>query len=416
MSDIQPGEAPPGSARPMRICVVKAGGLALTETFIRAHVDLLPGEVTFICGSPPCFAHDPSSRAPLWRQMLDRAYHLQRGRPDHEKYRAAYTRLLSRKRPDAVLAEYGPTAVRVLESARQLGIPLIAHFHGYDASKHEVLREYEEGYNNLFGYAAAVVGSSQPMCDSLIGMGAPPERVHHNPYGVDIQEFAPGNPDQAPPTFLAIGRLVEKKAPHLLLLAFAQARRQVPDAKLRVIGGGPLVGVCKDLVVGLGLEGAVELLGPQPHDVVRREMAGCRAFVQHSVVAESGDSEGTPVGVMEAGAAGLPVISTRHAGIPHVVEENRTGFLVEERDVEGMSQAMVRLAEDPELARSLGAAARRRVEEHFSMDGSIHRLGKIIEQAVAVPPDPSRSQPPLPRLRSPALRSMATLWQRGRSP
>jgi colanic acid/amylovoran biosynthesis glycosyltransferase len=376
----------------MRVCVVRPGEVALTETFIRAHAERLPGEVSMICGSPPRLADDPGSVPGIPRQLFWRAHHLLCGRPEHERHTRAFIRLLSRVRPDAVLAEYGPNAVRVLSAVQALRIPLVAHFHGYDASKREVLDRFQEGYREVFRYASAVVGVSRPMCETLVRMGASPARVHHIPCGVDVEEFVPGDPAQAPPRFLAAGRLVEKKAPHLLLLAFARARRAVPEARLRILGNGPLEGVCQDLISGLGLADAVELAGAQPHRVVRREMARSRAFVQHSVVASSGDTEGTPVVVMEAGAAGLPVIGTRHAGIPDVVKEERTGLLVEERDVEAMGRAMVRLAKDPGLARSLGSAARRRVLEGFSMERSIHRLGGVIRDAV----EESRVSTPVP--------------------
>jgi colanic acid/amylovoran biosynthesis glycosyltransferase len=99
------------------------------------------------------------------------------------------------------------------------------------------------------------------------------------------------------------------------------------------------------------------------------------------VVAADGDSEGMPVSILEASAAGLPVVSTRHAGIPEIVVDGETGFLVEERDVPGMAKAMERLLADPSLATMLGENARRRVAEHLSMDASIARLWDVIRGA-----------------------------------
>jgi glycosyltransferase involved in cell wall biosynthesis len=262
-----------------------------------------------------------------------------------------------------------------------MGVPLIVHFHGYDASNHEVIERHREGYERLFQKATAHIVVSRAMERALVAMGAPPNRVRYNPCGVDPELFREGNPAEAPPTFLAVGRLVEKKAPHLLILAFAEVHRRAPAARLRIVGGGPLSGVCWDLVAGLGLRDAVDFLGPQPHNVVREEMGRSRAFVQHSVVAESGDSEGTPVAVMEAGAAALPVVSTRHAGIPDVVQEGTTGLLVDERDVAGMAEAMLQLAHDPARAQAMGRAARLRVREHFSMDRSIKTLWTIVQEA-----------------------------------
>src|SRR5438067_11507710 len=110
-------------------------------------------------------------------------------------------------------------------------------------------------------------------------------------------------------------------------------------------------------------------------------MGGTRFFVQHSMEARNGDCEGTPLGILEAGASGLRLVSTRHAGIADVVIENETGLLVDERDVKGMAENMVRLAEDPELAGRLGRAARQRLAHSFSEQRRLCRLLKIINSS-----------------------------------
>jgi len=112
-------------------------------------------------------------------------------------------------------------------------------------------------------------------------------------------------------------------------------------------------------------------------------MRRARGFLQHSIRASDGDSEGTPVAILEAQASGLPVIATRHAGIPDVVIEGRTGFLVDEGDVKRMAEGIARVAEDSPLATALGAAGRSRVLESFTMERSIDRLWGIIERALA---------------------------------
>ena len=129
----------------------------------------------------------------------------------------------------------------------------------------------------------------------------------------------------------------------------------------------------------------MELLGRCPHSEVGALMQQARAFVQHSVRALSGDSEGTPVAVIEAGASGLPVVATRHAGIPDVIIEGETGFLVDEGDVAGMAAYMIQLARGPALAAGMGQAGRKRIEEHFSMEKSIGNLWKIIESVIEQP-------------------------------
>jgi glycosyltransferase involved in cell wall biosynthesis len=150
-----------------------------------------------------------------------------------------------------------------------------------------------------------------------------------------------------------------------------------------MIGEGPLLKQCQDLAATLGVSDAITFLGGQDHSIVQGEMKSARCFVQHSILAPSGDCEGTPVSILEAGAAGLPVVSTRHAGIPDVVVEGKTGFLVDEEDEVGMADHMIDLARHPDLAARMGKAAREHVRENFSMDRSLDNLWAIIQSCIS---------------------------------
>ena len=242
----------------------------------------------------------------------------------------------------------------------------------------------------MFREACALVGVSRSIGRRLISLGAPPAKVHFIPCGVDCEKFPGSHPEEAPPLFVAVARFVEKKAPQLTIQAFSQVLAAQPTARLKMVGDGPLLSQCQSLVQSLGIAGAVEFMGTQSHTVVSEQMHRARCFVQHSVEASSGDCEGTPVGIVEAGAGGLPVISTRHAGIPDVVVEGETGFLVDEQDVDGMAQHMIRIAADPVLAGRLGSAARKRIEENFSLPRTINALWELIRSCMTDGPPVSR--------------------------
>ena len=365
------------------LCIVKASGPV--ETFVRAHADGLPGKVTLIhelpprIGDRPILSQTPASRA------CRKVVRLLRRRDWDWEITSAYLKAFRRARATAVLAEFGQAGVVAWEACRRLRLPLIVHFHGADVSKHAVLDAYGDRYRRLFGNARALVVVSRAMQRKLISLGAPPAAVHWNPAGVDCDAFRNAAPAAADPTFLAVGRFVDKKAPQLTILAFADVYRRRPQARLRMIGNGPLLDACRDLAGGLGLADAVTFLDAQPHPVIQDEMRRARAFVQHSIEARSGDCEGTPVAILEAGASGLPVVSTRHAGIPDVVIERETGLLVDEHDVRGMADAMVRLVDEPALAGRLGAAARDHVRAHHSMQHSLDRLWAIIASCLDRP-------------------------------
>lgn len=383
----------------MNVCVVKNHELTLTETFIWTHVRGLNADV--IHGQPPRLMGDPDRLAPAPLRLAEKVLHKLKGsqvaRPD-------YASLLSTARADVVLAEYGTTGAAVWRACRMRGVPLVVHFHGYDASRKDVLRDHADEYRSMFDYSSAIIAVSRAMRERLIEIGAPQHKVVLNPCSVDVNDFVAGDPSEAPPTFLAVGRLVGKKAPHLLLLAFAEAHRHLPEARLRIIGDGSMRSVLEDMIAGLDLEGSVDLLGAQPHEMVREEMQRARAFVQHSVVARDGDSEGTPVSVLEAAASGLPVVSTDHAGISDAVDDGITGYTVPERDVAGMALRMVEIARDPDLTDRLGRAGRERVQRLYSRDLRNERLREIVLRACdGRPPGHGLLQDPIDETRVPTL-------------
>jgi glycosyltransferase involved in cell wall biosynthesis len=294
----------------------------------------------------------------------------------------ALRRHLARARVQAVLAEYGPTGVGVAAGCAAARVPLVVHFHGFDAYSAWSLQNFGPDYPRLFRVAAAVIATSREMMERLVSFGAPRERLFVNPCGADTELFDGGAPRDAPPTFVAAGRFVDKKAPQLTLLAFHKVWQACPEARLTMVGDGPLWEACGNLVAGLGMGEVVDFPGVLPQAEVARRMRAARGFVQHSIRARSGDSEGTPVAILEAGATGLPVVSTRHAGIADAVVHGRTGFLVAEGDVEGMAEHWTRLATDADLAAGLGEAARVHVREHFSLQKSLDSLWAIIEGAI----------------------------------
>ena len=157
-------------------------------------------------------------------------------------------------------------------------------------------------------------------------------------------------PAQAKPIFLAVGRFVAKKGPLQTLEAFRRCLQKAGSlqaAELWMIGEGPLLPLAQRYVEQHRLQRQVRFEGAGSQAIVAERMREVRAFVQHSQVAPDGDSEGSPVAVMEAQLSGLPVVATRHAGIPEVVVDGSTGLLVDEGDVAGMAEAMLLLLRDP---------------------------------------------------------------------
>lgn len=349
-----------------------------TESFIKAHIERLPFRVTAFYGNKLDLVDDNGHKLWPWGFWFNAA--AGRLAPEFDDWLTTklLSRLLRKKNVDVVLAEYGVVGSWIGPACDQSGKELFVHFHGFDASRRTTLADYRDAYARMFQLAAGVVAVSSAMRERLLELGAPADRLCLNPYGVDPGQFSGGAPADMGADFFAVGRFVEKKAPYLTILAFGRVHAEISEARLTMIGDGPLLGPCKRLVQALGLKHCVHFVGAKDSREVARQMRLARAFVQHSLVAEDGDSEGTPVAVIEAQMTGIPVISTRHAGIPDVVLDGETGLLVDEADVEGMSEAMIRVARDPNLAGAMGRAARERALANFTLDRHIGDLAQMI--------------------------------------
>jgi colanic acid/amylovoran biosynthesis glycosyltransferase len=287
---------------------------------------------------------------------------------------------LKRERIDLVFANYGITGGAIAPLCEELGIKLIVHFHGADASVRKYYEDPQYNYRGLFSTAHAIVVVSGAMREQLGLLGADARKLRLVPYSPD-EKFFEVQPSYANQRCVAIGRFAEKKAPYLTLLAFKKAQQEVPGLTLRMIGTGELLPVCKRMTESLHIT-SVEFIGVQTPEQVREHLAGSLMFIQHSVVADNGDQEGTPVAILEASAAALPVIATRHAGIPEVVQDGESGFLVDEGDVDKMAECIIRISRDPGLARMMGEAGRALVRKKYSGEQYRKAITELVEEVV----------------------------------
>ena len=139
---------------------------------------------------------------------------------------------------------------------------------------------------------------------------------------------------------------------------------------------------CNNLIRQFGLQDNIFLPGIIGQEEFLNYLKESIAFVQHSITAENGDAEGTPLSILEASAAGLPVISTFHGGIPDVIEHGKTGLLVKEHDVQGMAKEMISLLENPEIARKLGTNGKANIRQNFTLKKHILVLNELVDKAV----------------------------------
>jgi colanic acid/amylovoran biosynthesis glycosyltransferase len=301
-------------------------------------------------------------------------YYLRRGIGRHDRRKVlAFFREHGVK---AVLCEYGPSGCLVADTCHSADVPFFVHFHGYDASILIKDRKWIRRYRDLFEKAMGVIAPSRFLADKLSKIGCPGHKLHVVPYGVNAERFGPTR--RHPLRILAVGYLTEKKAPHITIEAFGRLSTRFPLAELDIIGEGPLMGRCRGLARDLGVSERVRFHGWQPNEFVASLMRESSLFVQHSITAANGDTEGMPVAILEAMASAIPVVSTRHSGIPEAVTHGETGILTEEHDVTAMAEGISALLDSPARAVAMGEAGRLRVLEHFTVERSRDRLRAIM--------------------------------------
>lgn len=367
----------------LNVAVVSPNDNKYSETFIRFHKERLPHEVYFFFNN--FLPEESEMEGRFFRKSivnrlivkLEKKFFPQKLNL-HER---GLARLFRKYQIKVVLAEYGMTGAELTRTCRKLNIPLFVHFHGYDASVRDVIAAWESKFKVMFGYASGVFAVSKDMKRKLIQMGCPPDKIILNYYGPS-DLFFDNTPTYNAQTIIAVGRFVEKKAPLLTLQAFKYVLEDFSEALLYFVGDGPLLKTAVEKAREWGIEEKVKFKAVLPPEDIRQLFSRSSVFVQHSIEAPNGDCEGTPVAILEAGAAGLAVVSTRHAGIKDVVIHGETGFLCSEGDIDAMALYIKRLLGDPSLCESFGKAARVRIAAEFTLERHLNIISQHMSKAV----------------------------------
>ena len=289
-----------------------------------------------------------------------------------------------KSRYDIVHAHYGPVG-RTFRFSRALWqCPLIVSFHGYDYSrfpKSDGLRAYDK----LFETVDVVTVNSEHAWRRLEELGCPPSKLRKLHYGIRLDEFpfrARTLPAGEPVRLITVARLVEKKGIEYSLRALAKVREKQQNVCYDIIGEGPLREKLTAVVKGLGMDDVVSLHGAQNSDYVRQMMDKAHVFVLSSVTAADGDQEGTPVSLIEAQACGIPVVSSEHAGIGEVVLDHESGFLVPERDIDGLADRIQYLIEHPECWPQMGRHGRQHIEKNYDLGKLNVELARLYQTTI----------------------------------
>jgi glycosyltransferase involved in cell wall biosynthesis len=314
--------------------------------------------------------------------VANRAYILTR-------YSRHFVRRFGERRFALVHAHFGPGGTYALPYARRFDLPLVVTFHGYDVPLLSSAARFWpihwpyaiRGPELLRGMTLGLCASTE-LYEMLRELGVPADRLAVYRLGIDLSVFQPGNRDRERTEVVMIGRFVEKKGFTYGIQAFARALETISTpAHLTLVGNGEREAELRGWVERLGIGAHVTFAGVLTKQKVAARLARSHILLAPSVVAEAGNRESGLIVVKEASACEVTPIGTLHGGIPEIIDDQKTGYLVPERDVEAMAARIVKLITQPELCAALGHAARLKMEREYDKRGRIAELEHLYDLA-----------------------------------
>jgi colanic acid/amylovoran biosynthesis glycosyltransferase len=294
--------------------------------------------------------------------------------------------ILGRRHADMMHIYFGHTGVHLLPFIREWNRPCVVSFHGFDLAKNPKIDNYPRKLRILFDSVPVVLARSHSLADRLIKFGCAPEKIRINRTGIQLEEFPFTHRD--PPRgnawrILQACRLIDKKGVASAIRAFAVFATKYPNSEFVIAGKGPLQPELEALAQRLNIASRVHFCGFLSQKDLRWLYEHSHIFIHPSETPPDENQEGVPNSILEAMATGLPVIATRHGGIPEAVSENVSGFLSDEQDWENLGRSMVALANSPELYARCSRAARDAVAENFDQTRTIHDLEQTYEEVIS---------------------------------
>lgn len=345
----------------------------------------------------------PLTSRPIPRTPLERARRLvetivnRNCEPAAEKDLAQWRNIIAAEKPNLILLQFGPTAARLLPLLRQIEVPWVVQFHGFDVTERARHWGYRLTLRNVVHSASAVFGCSAFLTREIRRL------TGHRNHG-RVMTVSPGYDEdifvvadrttfadtRRPARLVSVGRLTEVKGHHLVLQAVARCRSEVG---LTIVGDGEWKGRLSDQVQSLGLQAAVRFAGEQSRNEVAASLAAADIFVQASTTASNGAREGLGLSPIEAAATGLPIIVTNSGGLSETCIDGQTGLIVGEGDVNALAEAIDRLAENPSERRSMGMRGARFVAATYSSTVQACRASEVFSRLISARGDPSPATP-----------------------
>jgi glycosyltransferase involved in cell wall biosynthesis len=285
---------------------------------------------------------------------------------------------------------FGTDAVNVWPSVRRLGLPMLVTLHGYDINIYR--RWWETGQGGLLmctyphrllrmakASDVSFIAVSKAIARRAIQYGIPEEKITVTYIGIDTKRFKPGGLPlkKRRMRILFVGRMVEKKAPLLMIHAYAEIRKAIPVAELIMIGDGPLLDDAKELADELGAP--VQFLGSCNSDEVLSQLHEARVFCLPSVTAANGDAEGLPISIMEALACGIPVVTSARGAVGEVIINGENGFTFPEGKLSELTRSILEILTKDQIFSYKSAQAVQPSDDVLSIFATSKTLSNIYD-------------------------------------
>ncbi|MBC8388142.1 MAG: glycosyltransferase [Actinobacteria bacterium] len=290
--------------------------------------------------------------------------------------------------PKIIHAHFGIGGALALPLCKELNIPLITTFHGYDITvKDEIARKSFLGHRmflkrrkELSKKGSLFIAVSNFIKNKLYDKGFPSDKIVVHYIGIDTEYWKPSSNIIREPIILFVGRLVEKKGCKFLIKAMSLVGKKFDKVRLIIIGDGPqrknLESLARKMLRNY------DFLGEVRSEVVKYWMNQAQVFCVPSIEAQNGDSEAFGMVFAEAQVMGVPVVSHNHGGIPEVVINGKTGFLVKEKDYNAIAKNIYLLLTNNDLRNKMAKAGSIHIISNFDLKKQSDQLENIYQDIV----------------------------------
>ena len=264
--------------------------------------------------------------------------------------------------------------------------PVVVSFHGADAGLDMQKPGYLAAMAEVYRLATKILVRSEALGEDLCRLGCPPEKIVLQRTGVPLESWPfveRTAPENGAWRMIQSCRFIDKKGLDTTLQAFAIIAARYPLARLSLVGDGPLRASLEQQARDLGVADRVEFTGFLANPDVAKAVYDSHLYFHPSRTSANGDREGVPNAMLEAMASGVPVLATRHGGIPEAVTDGVSGLLVEENDAQGLAAAAFKLFDDAGLRQQLGLGGHAAVELNFARDAQTRRLAEFYKHLMA---------------------------------